>query len=731
MPEEKKRFTVRPGARVEVGIAGDPADAERPTLPADAPAPGVSHVDDEDDPLQRRAKKGALTFFDLGTRLRSVAPSTDFNDFSRTRPVEPPPEANDSAGNFNEYLEIEFDGAAENLRRLVRAPYDTHVDDDYLLGTNHVNADIPDALQSDFDAALLGSLREGSADPVSPLETFEANGSGRKLPACAPVPYVPTVADREHYHEADGYPTEAFDFTLYNDDKTLRFPNTTFRESVADLRAWANDDPADEGDDIDVQAVFNGMDFLKDEKWKEREHKEEDSEASERWNPYNLAGGEAKRGAEHDQKGQGGGFNLKLESRLIYEPFDTGDKDHFKVTKEPSFDADEVSLKLTGKPSRVFLRPQLLAFGRAEDFESGVFSSVESHTWRDEDSETPWVHHKKENYADNYSGGLFMDIALNNVYNPAATPQTFTVTVTKTATAGGNITATVSGTPSGDGSYTWPIGAGQTVAAAPGIQLSIFFESLIANGIFMSYDIVPAWTIFQIFYDADAAMIRGMHVGRWPFLPRARVGGWDSVLTFCGQSGYDYTDPYNGVHYVYDPAVSVTLTGRAAFHFADSERLRQVYDRHTSRDLKRLAYLPRVLSARTFFFNHPELGISEATFLAIRGTEFVGGLFDSGAAVAALEAQAAADAQSISEAVAALGSQFRNPVGGLISSHIDQSMRVEIVPPYTVPAGILAGIIEHGSAAFYVWRRTPETRGGYDGDRNQGAHPYPFLFPYD
>ncbi|MET0646372.1 MAG: hypothetical protein ABW208_07100 [Pyrinomonadaceae bacterium] len=670
---------------------------------------------------------GPLTFYDLGTRLRSVPPSTNFNDFSRTRTSEPPPVPDDDAGRVNEYLEIDFDGAAENLRRLIRTPYDEHTFDDYGLGSQHVQADIPAALQAEFDAACLGSLVEGSADPVSPLDKFKANGSERELPACAPVPYVPTVFERADYHEADGYPTEAFDFILYNEATTLKFPNTTFRESVRDLRKWANDEE-DPTADIDVQAVFNGMEFLDDaERWKEREHK--DGEGAERWNANNLAGGEAKRGAEHSQKGQGSGFNLKIDSRLIYEPFDTGDAENFKVTKEPSFEADEATLKLTGKPTRVFLRPQLLAFGRAEEFGAGATVSVETHTFWEDDSQTPWVHHKSENYSDNYAGGLFMDLSLFNVYDPAAAPLTFTVTVTKTPAGFGMVSATVSGTPTGDGSYTWSAGGAQTVAVAPGLEISIFFDSLIPNGTFMSYDIVPNWQPFSVNLSADAAIVRGMHVGRWPFLPRAGVGGWDSVLTFDGEGFYEYTDVYNGVHYVYDPAIAATLSGRAAFHNGTAAQMRQVYDRHASRDLNRLAYLPSVLTARAFFFDHPELGIDEATLLAIRGANFVGGLFGSAATADALTAQVEADAQAMAEAIAALGT-FRNPTGTIIGSGISGEQLVYILPPFTVPAGVLCGIVEHGSAVFYVWRRTPETRGGYDGERNQGAFRYPSISPY-
>lgn len=731
MPEERKRFKVGRGARVEIGIAGDPEETKRPELPRGETPRGLAAEAEEDEPLLRRLKKGALTFHDLGTRLRSVPPTTNFNDYTRTRPVEPPPEP--AEGFFNEYLEIPVDAEAENLRRLIRPPYDAHTFDDYTLGTNHLQADIPTSVQTEYDAALLGSLREGSADEVSPLDKFKANGSGRELPACAPVAYVQTVFGREDYHESDDYPTEAFDFTLYNDDKELRFPNTTFRESVEDLRAWADDDPAAPSDDVDVQAVFNGMDFLKNERWKEREHREEDDEDSERWNPNNLFGGEAKRGAEHDQKGQGGGFNLKLESRLIYEPFDTGDAENFKVTKEPDFESDEVSLKLSGKPTRVFLRPQLLAFGRAEEYQSGYNVRMKSHTWRDNPSQTPWVHHKTQNFQTNYTGGAFIDIGFNNVYDPAATPQTFTVTVTKTASAGGNITATVSGTPNADGSYTWPVGLNQTIHPAPGIEMYIFMEASVPNGKWMSEDVVPNRQPFDITDTARATVVRGMHVGRWPFVPRSGVGGWDSMLTFCGQRGYEYDDAYNGVHYVYDPAVSVTLPGRAAFFSGVASVLAQVYDRHASADLNRFAYLTSVVSARQYAFDHfdQQPAFTEETCFAIQGAEFVGGVFDAAAALDALNAQVAAAAHTVGEQVFALESYFEDLEADVnLPGGYNQRMRVDIVPPYTVPAGILCAIIEHGSSVFYVWRRTPETRGGYDGERNQGAMPYPFLFPY-
>lgn len=722
MPEEKKRFIVRPGARVEVGIAGDAEETRRPSLPAAETPRGALAVDDEDEPLLRRLKKGALLFFDLGTRLRSVPASTDFEDFTRTREPEPPPEPDDEAGHFNEYLEIEVDGEALNLRALVRPPYPSHLSDDYGLGTNHVNADAPESLQSDFDAACLGSLLEGSVDAVSPLDTFKANGSARELPACAPVPFVQTVTDAADYHESDGYPTEAFDFTLYNSEKTLKFPNTTFRESVEDLRAAANDDEADEDAGVDTRALFQGMDFLKNEKWKEREH--EDGEGGERWNPHNLTGGEAKRGAEHSQKGQGGRFNLKLDSRLIYEPFDTGDAENFKVTREPDFEAEEVPFGMTGKPSRVFLRPQLLCFGRAEDWSASVFVAVESHTWRDEDDAPVYVHHRGENQTTTWHGAGFIFFNVVNAYDPAATPQTFTLTLTKT----GATTATLDGAP--NGSFAVTGGAGD-FEAAPGITVGVSFDSIIPNGTVATFDVVPAWTIFQVFVGIDAAMIRGMHVGRWPVLPRAALGGWDSLITFAGEVGYEYDDALSGGHFVYDPATAATKTGRAAFAFNSSARMRQVYDRHASRDSSRLVYQVFPLTGRQFFITRSELGLTEEALIAIRGTNTTGGVYADAATVATLEAQAEADAQEVAEGIAALlGATARNPLGGLTSSHIDQRQRVVIVPPYTVPAGVLCGIVEHGSAVFYVWRKTPETRGGFDPDRNQGAFPYPFIFPY-
>jgi hypothetical protein len=68
MPEEKNRFKVARGARVEVGVSADAEETRRPLKPEEVSGGVVSSQDYEEDPLQRRLK-GQVSFFDLGTRL--------------------------------------------------------------------------------------------------------------------------------------------------------------------------------------------------------------------------------------------------------------------------------------------------------------------------------------------------------------------------------------------------------------------------------------------------------------------------------------------------------------------------------------------------------------------------------------------------------------------------------------------------------------------------------------
>ena len=707
MPEEKKRFTAARGSRVEVGISGDAEETARPARREEGGArAGALYEDPGDEPLQRRLRPGPLVFLDLGTRLRSVPPSTDFADFGRARSAEPKPDPDDDAGNFNEYLETEVDGEAENLHALARAGVPPSTVDPYGLGANHLQADIPGAVQHAFDAALLGRLKEGSADAVSPLDTFRANGSGRKLPACAPVPFVATVETPADYHEAGGYPTEAFDFELYDGEETLTFPNTTVRERVEDLRAAADDSPS--SSDVDTAAVFAAMVILQNPRWKEREP--EDSEPSERWNPANAEQGEATRGAEHDTKGQAGRFGLRIRSRLIYEPFDTGDAANFKVTKEPRFDAAEVEFKLSGsRPARVFLRPQLLAFGRSERWTAFRAVSFETYKFEDGDGNPAYAHNRGVNGHSTPAGipGLDFDLSVFNSYDAAAGPQSLTVTLTVTGEGVGMLST---GDEVSGGGGTFPV--------APGLFVNAILSNSVPVGSVFSLDIQPAWTLkfFQAF--ARAEVVRGMHAGRWPVMPRAGVGNWDSVLTFAGANDFSFLDAASGVTINYSAAEAATKTGRTAFHGAEPSKLAAAYNRHAARDRSRLVFRVQPMNAAALALLG--VGVSAEVARAMVGTATAAGVYPSAGAEATLDAQADADAAQLAAAVGGLGAHVRDATSAFVANELFDRGRAICVPPSNVPAGVLCGIIKQ-SSTFYVWRRVPDSRGGYDFERSQGS----------
>jgi hypothetical protein len=149
------KFTVKPGSKVTIGVRGD-ADQQLEKT-------GPRYIGVETGDEQYIFRRGAIQFFDLGTRLRSVPPGTTF-DRLRVRTVGElsVPEQHDSW--FNEYVEMALDIARDI--------------------NDH---DVSGGEAASHTVELLGSL--GGSDPMSPLETSAANVSGRKLPHCMPLPY--------------------------------------------------------------------------------------------------------------------------------------------------------------------------------------------------------------------------------------------------------------------------------------------------------------------------------------------------------------------------------------------------------------------------------------------------------------------------------------------------------------------------------------------------------------
>lgn len=262
---------------------------------------GIVPVEDEGSRFIRRGGT-VVTFHDLGTRLRSVPASTSF-DALRFRGKDDGDGANPQEGFFNEYVEIEM----ERERHTTIFP-------------NYVRASDVAAI----DAELLGSRAEDTSDAFDPFGFTEANGSGRMLPNCMPLPFS---AEWQYV-----------DLVLYTEGDERRYPlvSAAVRPRVLDLGTPAAS--------------------VESPKWREQKPKLDE----EAWSPVNVEAGVVghegalKLGAVKES-------SVRVETALHYEPFDTGDTAVYKVTQEPSFGAAEVPFSMKGKGKlRIFLRPRIL-----------------------------------------------------------------------------------------------------------------------------------------------------------------------------------------------------------------------------------------------------------------------------------------------------------------------------------------------------------------------------------
>ncbi len=149
------------------------------------PAPRAPTEDEQgiiplDDEGTRYVRRGApsITFYDLGTRLRSVPPGTSFNG-ARFRPAAATdtPAPDDAQDFYNEYVELEWEAEMAVA---------SHPDRGGVMDSQDAP---PLAVFQALDLALLGARAPDSTDPLDPLGRSPANGSGRTLTHCQPLSY--------------------------------------------------------------------------------------------------------------------------------------------------------------------------------------------------------------------------------------------------------------------------------------------------------------------------------------------------------------------------------------------------------------------------------------------------------------------------------------------------------------------------------------------------------------
>lgn len=675
----------------------------------------------------RRRGGEFIEFLDLGTRLMSRPLAGYGDELMVTRPAESAETPEPGDGNYNAYVEVEVDAEAEDIHVLAAIrlagggegePLGQGVYDPFTFSTQHLQADLSDEKQSEFDAALLGSRSPDSADAMDPLGETQANGSERQLPHCMPVWFgrddqFTTV---EGYHSSSRYPNDIFDLIVYHKEtgsplETL--PNARVREIVRDIRLWANDNPVTDPDDTDTLAVWNSMLVVANPRWTKREA--EDADAAERWTPRAVSDKQpfdwgSMKIKEPSKIASG---HLKLDARLVYEPFDTGDTTNYKVTREPSFDADEVPFSYAGEALKIYLKPQYLAFGRTErlqcfrriNFETYRYATIDGDEWTEPFNHTAIT---------SVNGWLNGTISITPLYDGAAGPITGSVTIT--------LTNTTTGAISYAGLISGSLGGGSsTTVDHDGYRFTITsFAGPSGNppGSTLVYTFGPDWNPFFLSASYQATVERGMHVGRWPVAPRALNSGWDSILTFDGQESYDLPDDFYDSTVYYDANLAAEMAGRNSFHGGTLADTLKAYNRHASKEKKLFLYnlFPMhamALAGAPHFYD-------EATARAIFGSNAPNEvLYEPDELEPAVNAAADLDAEEIRAGVEALGAHIRNT--SVSHPSLLRDLRDgDVIPLMHAPAGLLAGILVKNAVPFYVWRKTSEDREKRDYERDQG-----------
>jgi hypothetical protein len=291
--EQKKVWT---GSKLNVTLRrkgkGTPSASPRPTQAKR----GIIPVDDETTRYLRRANP-LVTFYDLGTRLRSVESESDASFLLDANP--PAPARHD--GYKNEYVELRME-----------APALLHTQDDGSLSLSF-SEQIDAADWSRLLALVLASRADPEHETFDPFGTSPANGSGRALANVMPLSFLGS----------------------YNFELALRFTYedaTTQTYALSDLTGHA-------------------------EEWKPPRA----APSGELWNSLNLSDETAQHEGKLKPKAKElkNLASLKLTSpTLFYEAFDTASSD-VKITREPSPSAAAVALPASFKSLRVYLVPRL------------------------------------------------------------------------------------------------------------------------------------------------------------------------------------------------------------------------------------------------------------------------------------------------------------------------------------------------------------------------------------
>lgn len=597
------RFRIKRDEKTVLGVPV-PEPERATTKPAEL-LRGLLSFQDEDYPARRIRVSPAWDFYDLGTRLQTADVASDF--VTGVRPIDATAKPSTDPSKILEYVEIMFDDQADvvdildgGLSGSIAGSYNAYA---FMANNSQWQMANPGKL-FDWDEVMLGL---GPGDEMDPFAfTRQDTTPSRRIPNCMPIWYghddQPSTI--EGYVASSGYQTDIFDVELHKDLRLLTYPNTKIREVVADIRKWAYT-PAHSGDPARDQIAWDSMRIVANPGWTTPA---DERLLTEHWNPLNLD----QEGTDISKRGlmmlenelPAEDFHVRINSRLVYESFDTGDTVNYKVTKLPSYAAAEVPFtvrNLKGKLS-FYLKPQMLGWGQ-KDFNQ--------------------------------------------------------------------------------------------------------------------------WTCTDQYGDSFAVLGRSLrygYVGRWPVFPRGLFSGWDGPLTWFGDRDYFFSgDPITGEpDIVYQADLSVDKPGRQMLPYLGSNaNYRAVSDRHPTQFTKEI--WDDIVGGPNY-----QLGSFPGGFPMV----LTGGYpFGSGMPWKDVQDYLAGGWDDYAQAkIQAFIDAFNaeNPGSDIVPTAVVRAdghsgIRHDVVAvPLDVPAGILCGVIVKGSTKFYIWRKTSETRGGYDYDRTQG-----------
>ena len=731
------------------------------------------HVDE----FAKRKGQPYWRFFDLGTRLRVVETASEWAEL--TIPLDDtdntPVITEDG---ILEYAELDYVALGEFTGRLYADDIPASGYDIYTcIGAENIQMgpqNYADVLA--FDQYTLGLHDPEAEEGHGPIDPFgfshydpELHEQYRLIPHCLPLWYGPTnQAEEENYIQSRGKMNhDIFDIVLKSvadPETTVTYPNCIYREEVDDI---CRTDSASGSSPI-IAELWAEMDRFANPYWQVADDGGStkkivtERQPYENWNPKLLT-------QNSRDISNWGIMNLKndvdeplpsdtyypiINSRLQYESFDTSDTTNFKVTTQPDFDADEVTLTVAkGSDLRFYLVPRM--YGWAIDLFMYCQAVYDYESYRIYNPAFTPPRPRIENWITIGGGSAVLisgpggflggDLSsrffhLNNDFDPDivydGVLQTFTMNMfTGEWTLAGiiNSSGTVGysgGTPEGGGLFFGidPISDGNfTFSMSPNGGRSSSAANASVYQVTWNIDMFWDSSSFGSGIGTSVNVYRGVHIGRCPVVPKTVLHdngfGWWSPVSWSGYNPDNDDVQPDGVTIVpYDPDIAKTLEGRALLWFPENGiSLEDIYLR--TRDPNVLLHTDKVYSQWTANF------VSYISPITIAdgqpANESVDVILDVSlpdveAPIASMEGLIQDDTQRLyDEAIAVLSPQphIRNLEEVSGPSDVENGNQWgAILVAIDGKAGQLAGVIIKGGTKYYIWRKTDEDRGGYDID---------------